>query len=246
MCNLSGLIDGADEHATALRALTAPGGFETAHAEYVDAIQASADQMRTGSAGFTTSVEINNYLAMVLIGIQPTPAFEAASLAVASGWSTLEQLGNRAGYSVDLGCPREPVEEVAVDVLVGGPWQALPNPLAETDGDIRLTLTNVGDESIRPVVISVFEGDPTNLPIVDGVVDLSLSGITDPDSDFASFGVAYPDVLGEGDSKVGDVPTLAPGETADATMFGGSEVIVIIDYRQGEFEAGNYLVIGRE
>ena len=245
-CHLSGLIEGMGEHATALAALSAPSGFESAHSDYVDAIQAWVDQMRTDSADLTTPDEIFDYLSMIFFGFEVTPAMEALMLAQATSCRTLEQLGNEAGYSVHLGCPQEPMEALTVDVQMGGPWMADPNPLVAFEGDVDMTLTNVGDEPIQPVVIVIFEGDPTDLPIVDGVVDLSLSGVTDPSSGFASFGVEYPNVFGEGDSKVGEVPTLAPGETVTNTMFGGSSVIVVFDYRAGEFEAGSYIVIERE
>jgi hypothetical protein len=243
-CHLSGLIEGNREHATAVAAVTPPGGFELAHTEYVDAIQARVDQMQADSVDLTTLDEIFDYLTMVFL--EPTPAFEALMVAVATSCRTLEQQGKDAGYSVELSCPQEPVEPLTVDVQVGGPWLADPNPLAATEGDIHMTLTNVGDEPIQPVVIVIFEGDPTNLPLVDGVVDLSLSGVTDPSSGFASFGVGYPDVFGGDDSKVGEVATLAPGETAEITMFGGSEVFVVFDYQAGEFEAGSYVVIERD
>jgi hypothetical protein len=250
-CHLSGLIEGIGEHATAVAAVTPPGGFEFAHTEYVDAIQARVDQMQADSVDLTSPDEIFDYLTMVFFGIELTPAMESLMLAQATSCRTLEQLGNDAGYSVELSCPQEPVEPVepveplTVDVQVGGPWMADPNPLAATEGDVDMTLTNVGDEPIQPVVIVIFEGDPTNLLLVDGVVDLSLSGVTDPSSGFASFGVEYPDVFGEGDSKVGEVATLAPGETAEITMF-GSDVFVVFDYQAGEFEAGSYVVIERD
>lgn len=138
---------------------------------------------------------------------------------------------------------------MAVDVQVGGPWQADPNPVGVTDAHIVLTLTNVGDEPIQPIVIGIFEGDPTNLPVIDGVVDLTRSGISsDPESDFTLFGLIYPDVSGDqGDSIVSNPPPiLAPGESVEIDGFaggGGGGLIVIFDYRAGEYEAGSFVVI---
>ena len=115
-----------------------------------------------------------------------------------------------------------------------------------TDAQLEMVLTNVGDESIRPVVISIFGGDPTNPPIVDGIVDLSQSGVSDANSSLAAFGLEYPDVealFTQGDSRVtGEVPLLDPGDSIAISVF-GSGPFVIFDYRQGEFQAGSFVVI---
>ena len=247
-CFLTGLIEGASQHVSALDALTAPGGFEEAHAAYIAAYQSWAEQLVGDSAALTEPDDIDDYLAMIFFGFEPTPPIAAAMTAIATGCMNLQQLGVSAGYAAELSCPLAPApapEPIALDVQVGGPWVADPNPLAVTDGDIQVTLRNVGAEPIRPVIIDVFEGDPNNLPIVNGVVDLSLSGVGDPDSGLASFGVQYPDVFTGDDSNVGEVPLLASGASTETTL-SASDVLVVFDYRQDEFEAGSRVVIERQ
>ena len=169
-------------------------------------------------------------------------ALEAAHM---NACQNLEQLARDSGFDFTLECPEPTAEVIAVDVEVGGPWQADPNPLGVANARVDLVITNVGDEPIEVVVVDVFDGDAANLPVVDGRVDLTLSGVSDPSSGFASFGIRYPDVHGpEGDSNVSNPPpALAPGDSVTLDPFEFFGTVVIFDYRAGEYEAGSSVVI---
>ena len=237
-----GYIDAVD-------ALQPPASFATAHDEYVVAYRGLFQKSRDDVSGFTTMDEFDAFMAAIFDpAIPPSEEMDQLNSSYIIACKNLEQLGRDAGFDFSLGCPEEPPAVVAVDVQVGGPWQADPNPIGVTGAHVVLTLTNVGDEPIQPVVIAVFEGDPTNLPVIDGVVDLTRSGISsDAESDFTLFGLIYPDVSGDqGDSIVSNPPPiLAPGESVelDGFDFSGFGLIVIFDYRQNEFQAGSFVVI---
>lgn len=233
----------------AVAALQPPASFATAHDAYVVAYRGLFEKTRDDVSGFTTMDEFDAFMAAIFDpAIPPSVEMDQLNSSYINACKNLEQVGRDAGFDFGLGCPEEPPAAVAVDVQVGGPWQANPNPIGVTGAYVVLTLTNVGDEPIQPVVIDIFEGDPTNLPVIDGVVDLTRSGISsDAESDFTLFGLIYPDVSGDqGDSIVSNPPPiLAPGESVELDGFDGSGggLIVIFDYRQDEFQAGSFVVI---
>ncbi len=231
----------------AVAALQPPASFATAHDAYVVAYRGLFEKTRDDVSGFTTMDEFDAFMAAIFDPAIPLSVeMDQLNSSYVNACKNLEQLGRDAGFEFSLRCPEEPPEVVAVDVQVGGPWIADPNPHGVTDAQLEMVLTNVGDESIRPVVISIFGGDPTNPPIVDGVVDLSQSGLSDANSSLAAFGLEYPDVeaiFTQGDSRVtGEVPILDPGDSVAISVF-GSGPFVIFDYRQGEFQAGSFVVI---
>jgi hypothetical protein len=205
------------------------------------------EKTRDDVSGFTTMDEFDTFMAAIFDpAIPPSVEMDQLNSSYIIACKNLELLGRDAGFEFSLGCPEEPPEVVAVDVQLGGPWIADPNPHGVTDAQLEMVITNVGDEAIRPVVISIGGGDPTNPPIVDGVVDLSQSGVSDANSSLAAFGLEYPDtetIFTQGDSRVtGEIPILAPGESVAISVF-GSGPFVIFDYRQGEFQAGSFVVI---
>ncbi len=176
--------------------------------------------------------------------VEPPADFEVLNTVYVESCRYLERAGIEAGYESSLSCPEPPPEAVTIDVQVGGPWAASTNPLPSGDLVVDLALTNVGDETIRLAVVIIFEGDPTALPVVDGIVDLRRSGITE--IGFTAFGLVYPDDRDSENAPTPVAPELRPGETLTVTEFLSSNIIVIFDNRPGEYEAGNYIVIEQE
>ena len=237
-----GMFDIRLAHADVLGAVSPPQGFETEHQAYVDSYRAYFTYLRDQVAGFVDLDELFEFFNVIFDPLAPVPPDqEQLLLAMVETCRSLEDLGSDAGFRTDLGCPSPPEEAVSIDVEISDEWSATPNPLPVGDGLVRMTITNTGSEAIQPVVIEIWEGDPLNLPIVDGVVDISQSGFFDPASGFAEFGLSY---AGENWEVVGEPLELPPGESVEAAIW-SEGTIVVLDYRPGEFEDGAYVVVER-
>lgn len=243
-----GLFDIRLAHADVLASIQPPIGFETAHQKYVNAFRASVTHMHDQVAGFSDLNELLEFLYALFDPLAETsPELEQLVLGWVESCRALEDLGSEAGYRSNLNCPHPRPEAVSVDVEVGDEWTATPNPLAVGDGLVEMTITNTGNEAIRPVVVQIFEGDPLNLPVVDGVVDISQSGFFVPAAGFAHFNLAYAGEDGVFISEsgvTGEPPELLPGESVGAVLWVEGPMVVF-DYTQGQFESGAFVVIER-
>ena len=228
------------DYARRLRDVDPPEAFATAHARYVDTLL-GLYEARLEAIERLDSIEAW------------TAWFE--SLSTASGPYVdfvdacvgLEETAEQVGFVLDLSCPQPPPEVVEVRVEVGRDWQAEPRVAPGDDVVVELEITNSGDTPIQIVVLDIFDGDPLDLPIEDGVVDIALSGVTfDSDSPTDThFGVAYPDVfVGEDSQLRSEIPGMLPGESVRVTVW-GSGPIVVFDYSPGEFERGARVVVER-
>jgi len=232
------------EHIDLLADVAAPQGFTEVHDDYVEAYQALTLHLKTTVGEFSTLSEWDLFSKWLFGEVEPPADFQAFNTAYVESCRSLEQTGVEAGYASSLGCPQPPPQAVTIEVQVGGPWSASTNPLPPGELDLEMVITNVGDETIRLAVVTVFEGDPTTLPVVDGIVDLSRSGIGE--IGFTAFGLIYPDDRDSENAPTPVAPELRPGETLTLTAFLSSNIIVIFDNRPGEYEAGNYVVIEQE
>ena len=227
------------QHAHWLNSLTPPPAFTDAHARYVEAYFGFYEPILDRTEQLTTVADWEEWWATLS---DPSETY----LALAEACQELVDKAAAEGYQLALGCPAGPPEVVEVDVEVGSTWVASPDTVPSGNVVVELMITNVGDTPVRVVVLDVFDGDPLDLPIENGLVDLAVSGVTfDSDSSTTHFGVAYPEVfLGE-DGQLGEPPPeVGPGETVYATVH-GSGPIVVFDYTAGQFEAGAHVVIQR-
>jgi len=237
-----GMFDLHLAHADVLESTVAPSGFESAHQAYAAAYRAYFALLRDGVAGLATLSEFELFFAPLFDPLAAVPAdLEGALFRAVDACGSLEEMAAEAGVRADIGCPTPPPKPVSVDVEVGDVWVAAPNPLEVGEGLITMRITNTGAEPIRPVVLDISEGEPLDLPIVNGVVDLSRSGEFDPASGYAEFYLHY---AGENWEVNGDPLELSPGQSVDAVIW-SEQVLVVFDYRQGEFESGAHLVIDR-
>jgi len=241
----AGTYDLQLEHIDLLADVAAPSGFTEVHDDYVSAYRTLTLHLKTTIEEFSTFSEWDLFGKWLFGEVEPPADFQAFNTAYIESCRNLEQTGVEAGYESSLGCPQPRSDAVTIDVQVGGPWSASTNPLPPGELDIEMDITNVGDETIRLAVVIVFEGDPTTLPVVDGIVDLSISGVTE--TGFTAFGLVYPDDRDSENAPTPIAPELNPGETLTLTAFlAGSDIIVIFDNLPGEYEAGNYIVIEQE
>lgn len=235
-------------HADVLESVVVPKGFESAHQNYVNSYRAYFSYVRDQVAGLTDLDQFVEFFNAIFDPLAALPdEHEQLLLAAVETCRSLEDLGADAGYQSDLGCPTPPPEPISMTVEIGAQWSATPNPLPVGDGLVQMTITNTGAEPIRPVVLDIFEGDPLDLPVVDGVVDISKSGELDPASGFAEFGLAYAgenEVFIDEFGVTGEPPELFPGESVEAVVW-SEGTMVVFDYQPGQFEAGAYVVVER-
>lgn len=218
------------EYAYHLREVSPPAAFSAAHARYSDTL-AEVFEQRLETTEQLTSIEAwAEWLDSLGIATD-------AYLDFIDACEEMEETAEHEGFALDLSCPAPPPEVVEVRVEVGAGWHAEPD-LAPTDGVVlELTITNSGDKPVRVVVLDVFGDDPLNLPLADGLVDLTQHGV--------GFGIAYPELLtGDDNTLAGPPPEILPGETVTATVW-GSGPVVVLDHSVGALERGSYVVIKR-
>jgi hypothetical protein len=234
-----GLFSLQIQHAHWMSGLTPPAAFADAHEQYVDAYLGYYEPILERTEQLETIADWDEWW--------PT-LFDTSEtyVALAESCQDIVDVAAAEGYRVDLMCPTPPPEVIEVEVELGGAWVARPDVIPLGNVVVEMTITNLGDAPVRVVVLDVFDGDPLDLPIENGLVDLSVSGVTfDSAAPHAYFAVAYPDVFIGEDSKLGEPPPdIQPGETVFATVH-GSGPIVVFDYTAGQFEAGAHVVIQR-
>lgn len=243
-----GMFDMRVAHAEVLDAIAPPARFESAHQEFVDAYRAYFTYLRDLVAGFVDLDEFYEFFDAIFDPIaEPPPGHMDVYMPFVESCQSLEELGSDAGSRTDLSCPTAPPEPESINVGIGDAWSATPNPLPVGDGLVLMTITNSGPRDIRPVVLHVYGGDPLDLPIIDGVIDLSRDGMVDPASGYTGFNLVYAgeDAVFIDESGVtGQPPVLSAGESVEAVIW-SEETMVVFDYEPGQFTAGSYVVVER-
>lgn len=243
-----GMFEMRVAHADVLDAIEPPAGFEEAHQEFVESYLAYFTYLRDRVSGFSDLDELQEFFDAMFDPIgEPPPGQLERYMPFVESCRALEELGAGAGYRTGLGCPEPPPEPEAIDVEIGDVWSATPNPLPVGDGLVSMRITNRGPRDVRPVVLHTYEGDPLDLPVIDGVVDLSRDGMIDPSSGHTGFNLVYAgeDAVFIDESGVtGKPPLLMSGQTVEAVIWSG-ETMVVFDYEPGRFEAGAYVVVER-
>lgn len=238
----SGTFDIHLAHADVLEGIVPPRGFESAHKDYANSYRAYFTYLNDQ---VTALGDLNELFELLDAFFDPlaevSPELEQLLLGVVKSCRTLKDLGSEAGYETNLDCPTPPPEEISVDIEADDEWSANPNPLQVGDGLVRMTITNTSSVPIRPVVLDIFSGDPLDLPVIDGVVDISRSGEFDPASGYSEFYIHY---AGENWEATGEPLMLSPGESVEAAVW-SEQTLVVFDYQPGEFEAGAFVVIER-
>jgi hypothetical protein len=130
-------------------------------------------------------------------------------------------------------------------------WEADPAVIVQPGEAFTLTLVNELDSPVSFVLVQVNYGDVDELPLVDGVVDVSrqvLYEIDDPtvaSPPVVAYYTVHPGVEGEG--AVGWSPdVLEPGETKKLTIGdpskggGGPGAYVVISHEPGGLGRGDY------
>lgn len=238
----SGTFDVHLAHADVLERVVPPYGFESAHQGYANSYRAYFTYLNDQITGFSDLDEFTEFLNAFFDPLaEVSPELEELLLAMVESCGSLEDLGSEAGFEPNLDCPTPPPEAISVDIEADGEWSANPNQVPVGDGLVQMTITNTSVEPIRPVVLEVFAGDPLDLPVIGGVVDISRSGEFDPASGYAEFYVHY---AGENWEVTGEPLELSPGESVEAAVW-SEQTLVVFDYRPGEFEAGAFVVVER-
>lgn len=238
----SGTFDIHLAHADVLEGVVPPRGFESAHQDYANSYRAYFTYLNDQ---VTAQSDLNELFGFLDAFFDPlaevSPELEQLLLGAVKSCRSLEDLGSEAGYETNLDCPTPPPEAISVDIEADDEWSANPNPLQVGDGLVQMTITNTSSEPIRPVVLDIFAGDPLDLPVIDGVVDISRSGEFDPASGYSEFYIHY---AGENWEATGEPLQLSPGESVEAAVW-SEQTLVVFDYQPGEFEAGAFVVVER-
>jgi len=231
-----------DSTTRSLAELVVPQGLEPSHEAYVASRQAWSE-VATPLVEQLVSFED-------AAAIFEDPEFIRTNDALAGSCEVLESEASGAGFSVSMDCegpvPSEdlggpPVGEVTATIDSRG-WIIEPAGMIDTGGGVLLTITNGDDRTRQPVVADLFDGDPSQLPLRDGAVDLRQAGVvSDPDADpeVAHFGLAWPEP--DGDDSRETAPDLAPGDSILVQLLPGN--YVILDHLDGAYEAGEFATL---
>ena len=221
-----GFMDVLSAEADALDALEVPAALTSAHEAYLTAYQDIVSSVREAMAGFVSLEEFGGYhledffTSPRLTADHPETLFRLGASCYSLDLSLIE-----AAQAEQLPCP--PIAVVEIDA--GEEWNATTQ-VAPVGGWLELRVTNNGVEAMELVVIEIVDGDPFDLPVVDGMVDLSQAD--QAESSGATFNLISP------------ASSYAPGE-GFATKTASENTIVVFDNGVGRFEAGAVIVITR-
>ena len=144
-----------------------------------------------------------------------------------------------------------PTAGPAVRITSDG-WIADPPSTVQTGDWFEFTVTNGLDSPLRFVVLSLNYGEPTDIPVVDGVVDVNRQVVyesadpPDPGEPVVAYALVYPGSFGEGTAW--DPAVLESGETTTVRVgnpgLGGGEPgrFVVVSHEAGGFERGDFVV----
>jgi hypothetical protein len=165
--------------------------------------------------------------------------------ALASSCQALESAASQAGFPVSLSCPvpEDPAstEQVTATIDSEG-WVIEPAGMIDSGGGVVLTITNGDDKPHQPVVAFLFDGDPSDLPLRDGAVDLGQADVVsdaNADPQVAHFRLTWPESDGEDSPET--APDITPGDSITVDLLPGN--YVILDQLPGAYEAGEFATL---
>ncbi len=224
----------------AIAALEPSAEAAAAHADLVESRAAHLAAFRTAFDNVETA---DDYFPLLF---EPPPDVIAAYIIWVDACLALESVARSNGVDAELSCPI-PVgppagDPTPVTVLIdASEWLVEPGGVLQDEGSgVEITIVNSDDVAHKPVIIFLISGSSSTLPMIGGLLDLSLSGnsdATDPGATF--FGSVYPESLGD---NVFVIDELAPGESVTADVNGGG-TLVVLDYLPGAYEAGQFVVL---
>jgi hypothetical protein len=230
----------AGEH-DAIAALEPSAEAAAAHA---DLVESRATHLTALRAAFDNGETADDYFRLLF---EPPPDVIAAFAIWGDACIALEAVAKSNSVDAELSCPVPPpgaVTPVTVFVDVSE-WLAEPEGVLQDEGSgVEITIVNSDDAPHRPVIIFLFSGSSSTLPIVDGVLDLSRCNVVfneeDPSPPPAYFGCEYPTSLGD---NVRAVEELAPRDSVQVMVGSGGGTLVVLDYLPGAYEAGHFVVL---
>ncbi len=221
-----------DADTSLLAALVAPQSLATQHEDYLASRNDWYETAALLAARLTTFEDA--------AAISQDPDFVRTTDALASRCQALETAANETGFTVSLSCPvpeqPAPTEQVTATIDSAG-WVIEPAGMIDSGGGVVLTITNVDDQPRQPIVAMLFDGDPSDLPLRDGAVDLGQAGVvSDADAETAAahFGLVWPE--SDGADSPETAPDLAPGDSIDIAVLPGN--YVVFDQLPGAYTAG--------
>jgi hypothetical protein len=231
-------VIGPFDAATSLLAdLAAPQSLAAQHEDYVASRHAWYETVVLLAPQLTTFED-----AAV---ISQDPDYVRTTDALASSCQALESAASQAGFPVSLSCPvpEEPArtEQVTATIDSEG-WVIEPAGMIDSGGGVVLTITNADDKPRQPVVVFLFDGDPSRLPLRDGVVDLGQAVVVsdaNADPEVAHFGLTWPESDGEDSPET--APDLTPGDSLTVALLPGN--YVILDRLPGAYAAGEFATL---
>lgn len=119
-------------------------------------------------------------------------------------------------------------------------------------GSFEITVVNLGTSRQEFAVVSLFDGDPGALPMLNGTLDVSRDGLSFDSENPATttFYVVHPDLESrEGTDMASGIlvpDSVGPGEEKTVTigsLMGGGEpgTYLVLSYAPGRYEAGDYV-----
>jgi hypothetical protein len=227
------LIGPFDADTSLLADLVAPESLAAQHEDYL----ASRDAWS----------EVAAQLALQLTTLEDAAVIfeDPTNDALASSCQALESAASQAGFPVSLSCPvpEEPArtEQVTATIDSEG-WVIEPAGMIDSGGGVVLTITNADDKPHQPVVVFLFDGDPSRLPSRDGRVDLGQAVVVsdaNADPEVAHFGLTWPESDGEDSPET--APDLTPGDSLTVALLPGN--YVILDQLPGAYAAGEFATL---
>jgi hypothetical protein len=222
--------------------LVVPQGLEPSHEAYMASRWAWSEVATPLAEQVESFADVENILG--------DPDFIRTNNAVTESCHDLGSAAREAGFSVAMECegpvPEEdlagpPIEEVTATIDPGG-WIIEPAGMVDSGAGVELTITNDDAKTRQPVVVVLFDGHPSQLPLKEDAVDLRQAGVaSDPSADpeVAHFGLAWPEPDSENSQET--APDLAPGETITVDVPPGD--YVIFDQLPGAYEAGEFATL---
>lgn len=139
------------------------------------------------------------------------------------------------------------------DVRIGpNQWTADPASMVQTGDWFRFTVENTLDTEVRFVVLTLDYGKVTDIPVVDGVVDVNRqvlyesSNSLDPGDPVVAYGLVHPGPTGEGapwGPAVLDAGATTTVQVGNAGLGGGEPGrFVVVSYEAGGLEQGQFAV----
>jgi hypothetical protein len=225
----------------AIAALRPPPEAVAAHTDLVAARRAHLAASRAEIDAAVTMDEITRAV------VEPDPAVIEAFGNWSDACLALEDVATSNGIDATLDCPVPPTNQEPVQVTVfidGDEWLVEPSGIIQDNGaGIAINVENRDDAVHQVMQVDIFSGSPSELPIVDGVLDTGRCNVSsdgeDPTPPPAYFGCPW--LTGEGATVV--FHELEPGDSVNLEGGAGPATIVVLDYLTGAYEAGRYVAV---